>query len=772
MLIQKNETAIQVLKILYSQNKKKSKKIKKTHYNTVYPRAIEAKYKTKLSSYFQPLIDYVNKFLEENEDALLRGDSMQLKLDVLPGGTFRRMIASLEGWLSVYMPTVPELKEGQNNVILMGLNQTAEQLKAHEDKQFQKQLQNGIGVSFQTDASWWSDTKTTWAGNNYNLIVSNARNYVNQINNLAEQAVVNGWSPKQLQEQIKKASNGLSDKKCRLLARDQIGKLQGQVAEAQMEEIGLEMYIWDTSGDERVRGNPAGKYPTGFPSHYVMDGLLCRWDDATVYSKDNGKTWINRPANAVKLHPGRDIQCRCVALAYIPELLHEMDNNADVKFEEVNNIETPVQLTSEEMQLKQQLAEQLSTEFKSLKNNEMDSVLNSLVTKDFGYIDKNLLTNKSVINKLHKYIDSQIGNTISVYNASGLKCQLEILQDLAKNNKPLTHFRTKNSLDKMIEFISKINNGDLSFIKNNFSYEDFIYLSSTHLGNPDITRKSNSLGLLKYTNFEKLDNTTFFHNYIRGAFDTDNYITSLEKINVAKDVNMQFSKINFDLKSYSPYSLFRNIELAKSHFGTPWGTADEWNKDAFAIAFWDTEYKPFNKKTQKLVNGFTHSIDEKTLRQSIGNRLKAQEIMKNSKCLVPSKVSYGSQDFNYFKNNEFLRMQFSFDGNEVKYKVGQVLEQTGICAFSPSELHNEIWYDSKTKQGAKYPVRFHLKDSEKVRNSASLVIVDDLGTGTGTKLNPEEIDFAISKLKVVKIEDGFVVDKTRPVKEVWVEIAD
>lgn len=317
MLIQKNETAIQVLKILYSQNKKKSKKIKKTHYNTVYPRAIEAKYKTKLSSYFQPLIDYVNKFLEENEDALLRGDSMQLKLDVLPGGTFRRMITSLEGWLSVYMPTVPELKEGQNNVILMGLNQTAEQLKAHEDKQFQKQLQNGIGVSFQTDAPWWPNTKATWAGNNYNLIVSNARNYVNQINNLAEQAVVNGWSPKQLQEQIKKASNGLSDKKCRLLARDQIGKLQGQVAEAQMEEIGLEMYIWDTSGDERVR-----------PSHKPMDGLLCRWDDANVYSADGGKHWIPRPANAVKMHPGQDIQCRCVALAYIPELLSEISAGA------------------------------------------------------------------------------------------------------------------------------------------------------------------------------------------------------------------------------------------------------------------------------------------------------------------------------------------------------------------------------------------------------------------------------------------------------------
>lgn len=395
MLIQKNETAIQVLKILYSQNKKKSKKIKKTHYNTVYPRAIEAKYKTKLSSYFQPLIDYVNKFLEENEDALLRGDSMQLKLDVLPGGTFRRMITSLEGWLSVYMPTVPELKEGQNNVILMGLNQTAEQLKAHEDKQFQKQLQNGIGVSFQTNAPWWPNTKATWAGNNYNLIVSNARNYVNQINNLAEQAVVNGWSPKQLQEQIKKASNGLSDKKCRLLARDQIGKLQGQVAEAQMEEIGLEMYIWDTSGDERVRGNPAGKYPTAVPSHYVMDGCLCRWDNATLYSKDNGKTWIDRPANAVKLHPGQDIQCRCVALAYIPELLSEVSGTP------LENIESPaLYVPSEESEeAVPAINPYHSEEQKLLIQQNFDNALQMIEDEDLRNYVKNALDTSNMSNE-------------------------------------------------------------------------------------------------------------------------------------------------------------------------------------------------------------------------------------------------------------------------------------------------------------------------------------------------------------------------------------
>lgn len=310
MSVEKNQTAIQALKILYSQNKKKPRK---SHYKKIYPRNIEAKYKTKLSNFYKPLVDFVYEFLDRNQEQMLRGDSVEIKCDSLPGGTFRRMVQSLEGWLSVYMPTVSEMQEAQNNVIFTGLNQTADQIKEHEDIQFQKQLQNGIGVSFQTDAPWWEETKAIWTQNNYNLITSNARNYVNEINTICEQGIVGGLSVEQLTEQIKKVTVRLTDKKCRLIARDQIGKLQGQVSQAQMEEVGLEMYVWETSGDERVRS-----------THIPMDGLLCRWDNANVYSSDGGKNWIPRPANAVRMHPGQDIQCRCIAVAYMPELLYEM----------------------------------------------------------------------------------------------------------------------------------------------------------------------------------------------------------------------------------------------------------------------------------------------------------------------------------------------------------------------------------------------------------------------------------------------------------------
>jgi hypothetical protein len=40
-----------------------------------------------------------------------------------------------------------------------------------------------------------------------------------------------------------------------------------------------------------------------------MDEGLCRWDNASVYSDDGGKTWKPRPSGAVQLHPGMDYQC-------------------------------------------------------------------------------------------------------------------------------------------------------------------------------------------------------------------------------------------------------------------------------------------------------------------------------------------------------------------------------------------------------------------------------------------------------------------------------
>lgn len=309
----KNETEIQLMKILFKTSKKKP--TKNLTSQRAYPRGIEQKYYHQLQGYFKPLTDYVKKYLTENIDAILRGDSNEIRLDAIPGNSFDKMIYNLEDWISMYMPDISQLDENQlNNVILLGLGKTAEETIKFSEKEFEKMLEKGIHINVPITAEWWDKMKTSWMEYNYELIVSNAKNYVSKINIIVEQGVVNGQSVQKVKEEIFKATQSLSNKHCKLLARDQIGKLTGQVEQAQMQEIGLELYVWDTSMDDRVR-----------ESHALMQGLLCRWDDASVCSYDGGKTWEPRPAGAIDLHPGQDIQCRCSALSYYPELISEVE---------------------------------------------------------------------------------------------------------------------------------------------------------------------------------------------------------------------------------------------------------------------------------------------------------------------------------------------------------------------------------------------------------------------------------------------------------------
>ena len=77
----------------------------------------------------------------------------------------------------------------------------------------------------------------------------------------------------------------------RRITRDQTSKAIGQLTQARHRQIGIEEYTWRTAQDERVRD-----------THSALDGTLQRWD----VPPDVG-------------HPGQDIQCRCVAIPYIPE---------------------------------------------------------------------------------------------------------------------------------------------------------------------------------------------------------------------------------------------------------------------------------------------------------------------------------------------------------------------------------------------------------------------------------------------------------------------
>jgi hypothetical protein len=121
-------------------------------------------------------------------------------------------------------------------------------------------------------------------------------------------AIQNGTSTKQLTQQLEQIGQH-TKKRCALIARNEIKNVTRELSQRREQNAGFEVYEWVTAEDERVRGNPNGLYPKTKPSHFIMNGLYCRYDDDSVYSSDQGKTWKKRTAKMDKGKPGQEINC-------------------------------------------------------------------------------------------------------------------------------------------------------------------------------------------------------------------------------------------------------------------------------------------------------------------------------------------------------------------------------------------------------------------------------------------------------------------------------
>jgi uncharacterized protein with gpF-like domain len=310
----------------------------------LYPKTTEIHYGKAIRAWFRPMQNYVKKYLKEHSEAILHGDSETsvLRNDATTGRSFNVMVRSLDAWVGKYFSDIAIDGLGNSfskteSPIYNGLGNIADTVFNFNRSQYEKSAQTGLGIEFPVNEDWWQDARNNWQRNNYKATGETFKKYVHEIESLTEQAVTSGWSLSMLEEKIK----GLDEKlesRARFIARDQIGSLNGDITQRRMESAGLSMYIWSTSGDERVRGDPSGFSPNAEYSHYDLDNKLCRWDDSTVYSEDGGKTWIDRPAGWCQLHPGKDYNCRCTALAHWNEIVDEVDEQIDLLSENEDNI--------------------------------------------------------------------------------------------------------------------------------------------------------------------------------------------------------------------------------------------------------------------------------------------------------------------------------------------------------------------------------------------------------------------------------------------------
>ena len=129
-----------------------------------------------------------------------------------------------------------------------------------------------------------------WVNQNIDLIHSIDRRTLESIRYALSENIIRAVDRKILVEELMESIMHMADvneKRAALIACDQVGKLNSQLAQLEQMNQGVDSYIWVTMGDSRVR-----------PQHRERSGKRYYW---------------KKPPEGG--HPGYAIRCRCTAAA-------------------------------------------------------------------------------------------------------------------------------------------------------------------------------------------------------------------------------------------------------------------------------------------------------------------------------------------------------------------------------------------------------------------------------------------------------------------------
>lgn len=162
-------------------------------------------------------------------------------------------------------------------------------------KQSEKLYNSIFGIDIFVDEPWLSDQLKLFASQNAQLIRSIPEQELERVAGDIERGLQQGERFTDIAKDIQK-SFGITHRRAKLIARDQTTKLNASLTRLRQQEVGVEEYIWQTSGDERVRA-----------THRHNDGKKFRWDSPPK----------------VTGHPGNDVNCRCVAIPVLDNILSD-----------------------------------------------------------------------------------------------------------------------------------------------------------------------------------------------------------------------------------------------------------------------------------------------------------------------------------------------------------------------------------------------------------------------------------------------------------------
>lgn len=207
-----------------------------------------------------------------------RADASEVRLDKDPSDVNAILDRISEKWFSEY----------PNERLAQLATKYATRTATFQREQLSKQFRAVLGIDIYRSEPWLAPRVAVFTAENVALIKSIASDHFGDLEKRLVAGLRTGERWEQLATTIAERY-GVAESRAKLVARDQVGKLFGELNQVRQKSHGVTGAIWRTMGDNRVRD-----------SHDELEGERFTWADPP--SVDGEETI-----------PGEAVNCRCWA---------------------------------------------------------------------------------------------------------------------------------------------------------------------------------------------------------------------------------------------------------------------------------------------------------------------------------------------------------------------------------------------------------------------------------------------------------------------------
>jgi SPP1 gp7 family putative phage head morphogenesis protein len=239
------------------------------------PDPIRLEYYKALREILEQGRDAINRELLPQLPALLK-EAAAVRADSARMDTTRRLSELIRGVARQAASSI-----GDNQLEELA-SRMGERTSAFQRVQLNRQVKAALGIDiFKADPNL-RERVADFARENVSLIRTISTEYFAKVEQVTIRAARQGIRHEEVAKQIAERFE-VTLSRAKLIARDQIGKLYGEINQARQQNLGIDGYKWRTSGDLRVR-----------EEHAEREGETYKWGEL---SSDE--------------EPGQPINCRC-----------------------------------------------------------------------------------------------------------------------------------------------------------------------------------------------------------------------------------------------------------------------------------------------------------------------------------------------------------------------------------------------------------------------------------------------------------------------------